>query len=273
MKVIFSYWQSNNHFFCDIEIAKTANLLAQKQGYKTCLYTDEIGYLLLKNSVPYDEIKLFDKDLLSNFNTSIWSLGKILAMRETNEPFIHLDFDLFLFNSIEKYIQSDFFSLNFEPWVSSLNFFKNSVKEIYYLFPDKNQLNINSYDSYNFAIAGGYNYNKINLVCDQIINLAINNQEELKQFDKDFNKSRWVLPLIFEQVLIPNLLLKQFDIKTKTIFDIPDSLKWQESFNNNDKQKFAKECAAFLKQNFIEKKIIHLHGYKNKKREILSKIY
>lgn len=266
MKVIFSHWKTGNHDFCNSEMAKLSNDFAKKLGYKTCLYTDQIGYVMLKNVVNYDEIIIFDKNILSKFSPKIWSLGKLLAMSLVNEPFIHIDFDMFLFQKLdENLIKKDFFAIYKEPW---LTYIKGNFEKIYNLYPNKNDLDINKLMSSNFAIVGGQNFEKINEVCKKIINFAILFKEDL---EKIVVKVHWELPVIFEQILIPNMLSTLFNIETETLF--PD-LNEEVIFNMNKEEEMSLESKAALKKyimtNYINYKLIHLHGDKINKLELLK---
>jgi hypothetical protein len=265
MKIIYSYWQASPHYFCDIEMAKTSHDCVKKHGYSTCLYTDKNGYKKLKNVIPYDEIILFDDQILSKLNSQIWSLGKILAMSLVNEPFIHIDFDLFLFKKInDDIIKKDFFALYPEPWMDKIKSFRENISKIWNVYPERNDLNKNAI-SFNFAVVGGSEYKKINAVCNKILNFSIENRLEIQNINLGINDkiNSWQLPVIFEQVMIPSLLLNMFNIENETLFS-------SYEIDCNDTNLFDKKIKEFLIQNFIEHKIVHLHGNKLEKFKIFK---
>ena len=103
MKIVFSYWSKANpeHDPLFKELAAVSNYFAKQHGYETVLYTDIAGNLLL-NKIEYDKIILMPEHILNKFPKTGWSLGKLLATSMINEPFLHLDFDLFLFKPIEE---------------------------------------------------------------------------------------------------------------------------------------------------------------------------
>lgn len=272
MKVIYSYWQSNNHFFCDLEMAKMSNDFAKKCGYKTCLYTDNVGLNLLAQYVNYDEIILFDEKVLSGFYPRIWSLGKILAMSLIKEPFIHLDFDLFLIQPLNfEILQKDFFSLYDEPWINTTPSFINIFDKIINLYPNKNEIDIQNNFSYNFSVVGGNKIYEINTACKKIIDFAISFKEKVESiYEKNIDKTSWFLPVIFEQVLIQNFLLKNYNIKIETIFP-KSNLKYLDFNCKNHRSIIDKRAKDFLKINFIKNKIVHIHGVKTEKFEIFKK--
>jgi hypothetical protein len=256
MKVIYSFWQTNDHTFCNTEMAKLSHDCVKKLGYHTCLYTDKIGYNLLKNVVNYDEIVIFDDILLSKFSRKIWSLGKILAMSLIDSPFIHIDFDVFLFKKFEdNLLGKDFFATYEEPWLTQFTQFKKNTSEIYELYSNQNDLNANNFTSFNFAIVGGQDFKKVNEVCKKIINFAILHKENIEEIKTSI---LWTHAVIFEQIMIPNMLSTLFDIQTWTIFP---------KINTTD---FDIETKNYIMDNFKKYGIIHLHGDKLNKLNLLK---
>ena len=254
MKIIYSHWQTGSHAFCNKEMCELSHKSIKKLGYKTCLYTDKIGYDLL-SEVGYDEIVIFDPELLKSFNPKIWSLGKLLAMSLTNEPFIHLDFDFFLFKKLDERIeQKDFFCLYNEPWINEdLGLYAKKVYKA--LNPFLEGINTNNWRSYNFSIVGGQSYEKINSACKDILNFAIKHQDNI---NKILLIKNWGAAVLFEQSMIPDLLLNKYDIKTETIFSDFNYLNGLE------------ETKKIIMQNCIYHKMIHLHGQKMEKLNILK---
>jgi hypothetical protein len=274
MKAIFSYWSAGSRFFCDKEMASIANSLAQKNGYKTCLYTDAKGLNLLKE-VKYDEIVLFDELTISKFFPKIWSLGKILAMSLVKEPFVHLDFDLFLFKKLDDEIEKkDFFSLYPEPWLDlNLNVREDAAK-ILSVYPNQENLDMNALLSSNFAVVGGQKFEEINNVCNKILNFGTLYKDSFIEMEKNgFKAPSWILAVTFEQILIPNLLKQMFDIENYHIIPMPkfiiDSIDIHEG-----EIVFDEQCIDYLKNQFVLKKIVHLHGDKKEKlMHLKNKLY
>jgi hypothetical protein len=66
------------------------------------LITDGRGKDLLidKMSLPYTSVKV-RLDELDGYDPAFWALGKILAYAENNEPFLHVDHDIFIWNEFE----------------------------------------------------------------------------------------------------------------------------------------------------------------------------
>lgn len=278
MKVIFSYLELDSHFFCNLEMAKLTNSYAQQHGYKTCLYTDENGYRKLTPYINYDEVILFDKEVTSQLNPNIWSIGKILAMSMVKEPFMHIDFDLFLMKPLPNdFINKDFFSLYPEPWLFVIPEYEESILEVYKLYDHPEELDFKDFCSYNFAIVGGQKFKEINSVCSRLIDFSISKGQTLEKFldKKLFNKNikkplfshPWSLAVIFEQILIKNLLSTIFNIE---IFSIPDKnilldFKYHQNMNQKQELEYNLECKEILKRVMIDNQIVHLHGEKETK--------
>jgi hypothetical protein len=254
MKIIYSHWKSGSHLFCNKEMARLSLESVKKIGYKTCLYTDIAGYDLLSD-VAYDEIIIFDEEILKSFNPKIWSLGKILAMSLAQEPFIHLDFDFFLFKKLDDEIaQRDFFSLYYEPWINTdLSGYAEKVYK--QLAPFLDGINTNNFKSYNFSIVGGQSYKKISSACQNIVSFAIQHQNTIDQIPMI---KKWGPAVLFEQVMIPDLLLNKYNTKIQTIF--PDF-----SYTGNHD-----EAKKFIMENCVKHKMVHLHGQKLEKLNVIK---
>lgn len=70
------------------------------------LYTDDYGLNLLYNilRLPYHDIHT-NLNSIDNIDESFWAYGKIITYAEQEEPFIHIDNDIFLWNRLPKYIE------------------------------------------------------------------------------------------------------------------------------------------------------------------------
>lgn len=258
MKILYSFWQSRNHVFCNLEMAKLSHHCVKKLGYNTCLYTDKTGYGMLKNIINYDEIVIFDDQLLSKFSSQIWSLGKILAMSLVESPFIHIDFDVFLLKPFESsLLNKDFFATYEEPWIHN---FQTNISKIYELYPHQKELDINNFTSFNFSIIGGQNFKKINEVCKKIIDFAIDYKEDVEKIKTNLT---WEHAVTFEQIMIPNMLLTLCNIQTETIFP---KINKQDLEGKN----FEIQIKKYMIENFINNKIIHLHGDKLNKLKLIE---
>lgn len=71
--------------------------LASRHFTTTALVTDAWGYRLLVEQLglPFDEVTV-SLDAIAGQQPAWWALGKLYAYREQDEPFLHLDNDVFL---------------------------------------------------------------------------------------------------------------------------------------------------------------------------------
>jgi hypothetical protein len=74
---------------------------ARRHGYETALYTDDAGASVLVEGLglKFDQVFL-SLNALKNHDPRWWCLGKIYTYRLQNEPFIHLDNDVFLWKRL-----------------------------------------------------------------------------------------------------------------------------------------------------------------------------
>ena len=70
--------------------------LLRKHYDNLTLYTDEAGYDLLINQLglPYTDVKV-ELDSLNPYHADLWALSKIYTYSRQNEPFLHVDGDVF----------------------------------------------------------------------------------------------------------------------------------------------------------------------------------
>lgn len=274
MKVIYSYWKTNEHFFITEEFAFISNKLAQKHGYETILFTDEYGKEELKK-IKYDHVITLDKFMLERFPTTGWSLAKILAMASMKEPFMHMDFDLFLIKNLKpEFIQNKIFCLHKERWLTEPQgekdkngrFIQNSIINPYsFEFLDKVKLllsqtednfsikNYHKLTSYNCAIVGGQNYKIFKKSSEYVIKYAMKYKDILQNFSEINNMDVDWFPAVFlEQILFMNLIRLNSHVE-----DIPIYLK--------------SETTEDLNIEAQQEKIIHIWGSKLKFKNNIEK--
>lgn len=110
MKYIHSMWSTpatKDNFDNDYDIKYlTKNfysfmlsaLLIKKLGYEIELYCDEKAYEIY-SLIPYDKIHVVDFDC-DGVSSKFWIYGKIKTHSLINEPYIHIDGDVFFFDDI-----------------------------------------------------------------------------------------------------------------------------------------------------------------------------
>lgn len=218
---------------------KTLNLVLQKaelslkfvqrHGYETILYVDEESANFLKH-LPYDTVKIIKPSLLKRISPHFWSVGKIYAYSQTRKPFVHIDFDVFLFEDFVKWYNNwPFFSFAKEKWTKTLS--KPFAKLIEHCVPEIS--NVDYLYSYNCSVFGGKDFNSINKAARKTLSVLLNHQREFIEYtEKHFLKvykaagvMPWYLALLLEQVIFIHILMHEQNlIEFPTITGTKDSL-------------------------------------------------
>jgi hypothetical protein len=246
----------------DMNMAKISLKLIKNHGYKTVIYLDEKNYDKF-NDLDYDEKILIDQNKLENLPTSIWCLGKLLVFSEINEPFLHIDFDLFVKeNNLEYFLKEKFVCFHEERWVDINNVLKRlDYDNLISRFTNSPHfLNKNEIKSYNCAVIGGTAIKEIQESAKIVLDYARKNKDFLNE---KMNKllmvgNDWMLPIFMEQMLFINICKN----KLNSITCILDENK------NQDNQLLLNLTGAegldFIYEEMVRKKIVHLWGSKQK---------
>lgn len=154
--------------------------LQLKQFYDEVeLITDSEGADLLINKLhlPYTSCKT-TLDKLNNENPAIWALGKIVAYEEQQEPFIHVDGDVYIWNSFPKRIE--------EAGIVAQNIEKNypfgimlleEMKKNHFSFPL--QLSLEDMCETNMGIIGGHDLEFFKSYCSLVYKFIDLNRNKL----------------------------------------------------------------------------------------------
>ncbi|WP_348824245.1 DUF6734 family protein [Flavobacterium aestuarii] len=180
MKIIQSFWTKPSTFISDDQNARyNGGWLQQKYAFYSYalsaltiskhydnleLYTDDFGLELFKNvlQLPYTKIHL-NLNSLDNYNPKLWAIGKLVACSVQEEPFMHLDNDIFLWKKINyNEEQYDLISQNLEVDYPNYSQAFNHILENFEWIPDElietNQKH-NKILAYNAGVIGGRNLN------------------------------------------------------------------------------------------------------------------
>jgi hypothetical protein len=183
---------------------KISHKLVKKMGYETLLFTNKINLPKFEN-IGYDEIILIDQKLLNKLPKNVWSLGKLIALSLMNEPFCHIDFDLFLGNDVLKLFKDkEIFCFHREPWRTMDQFSPYYEKAI-------SELNIvedKFFKTYNCAILGGTAVKEIKESANIVLDYTIKNKVYLEKQKLE----HWYLPVLFEQILFLNILRQKLNM-------------------------------------------------------------
>lgn len=126
MKIIQSFWTgnqndfTNSHGWCNYKYNWISWILSSHQLIKfhkqVELYTDAFGYEILINKLqlPYTKVHVV-LDELNHFHKDLWAVAKIKTFQLQTEPFLHVDGDVFVWESLtEKFKNSNLVVQNLE---------------------------------------------------------------------------------------------------------------------------------------------------------------
>lgn len=279
MKIIHTYFQINGYIdqnTCTMMLLSA--LLAKKNYGNIHLYCDKAtAELVRKVGIPYDTV---DTKVLKDFNGKTFSIPKLLTFAAQTEPYIHIDFDTFIFDKIdfEKYpgrtiyAHKDYSNQTGVGYVSLFGFYKTYLNTLYEardILGKEILTNIDVTHIPNMCIFGSYNHELVSRACNEIIDIYKKNRDF---WDKEFYNA-----CVLEQLLIPTVMKKidpeymtdgynYFYLKDYNLFDIDE-----ENYDILDIIKFTlgdndfeyKKSEKTLKLG--SRKIggwVHLNGYK-----------
>lgn len=209
MKIVQSFWSGNQTDFTNDygwysykynwqSWILSCNQLV-KHHKEVELYTDRFGFeiLITKLQLPYTKVHVV-LDELNHYNKNLWAVAKIKTFQLQTEPFIHVDGDVFVWESlINKFENSNLITQNLEVatdyyrkrWniiFPQLSFLPNEMNGY-----SKNKNNL----ACNMGIIGGKNLNFFKTYTQKSFEFVDKNDIDFDSFDAlNFN-------VFFEQVL------------------------------------------------------------------------
>jgi len=216
MKIIQSFWSGNQKDFknsygwLDYKFNWMSWILSCHQLVKyhkeVELYTDSFGYEILieKLKLPYTKVHVV-LDELNAYHKDLWAVAKIRTFQLQTEPFIHVDGDVFVWESLtDKFENSNLVAQNLEV---TTGYYRNRWEAIHpnlnYL-PDElkgfhnDTLNL----ACNMGIIGGTNIEFFQEFCAKSFEFVDQNTKDWKSDDNlNFN-------VFFEQVFFYGLCQK-----------------------------------------------------------------
>jgi len=238
MKIIFS--NLNMSRFKDFddetlkvtnEMAKLSNFLVQEYGYKTCFYGDKYSLNFFSN-INYSEFNELNDERVNEIPQKIWSIGKLFSMLKPNEPFIHLDYDIFLFKNFDKdFLNKDLVYYHKELYRDSK---LDEYQSFFELIPVKTRSFINR--SYNCGLIGGKNFKILQKICEEILSFIIDNKKEINiklNSAENLNFPKYMPSVLIEQVWIFQLLKYYKQVTTPYLLNTDLELIAKESYLKN----------------------------------------
>lgn len=157
MRMVYTLWTRPSAFCRDDAVRWClSTYYANLHGYKVELYTDTNGANILKGlGLEFDKVHIVFDDFIS-IDPTYWAAGKILTYSLQEEPFCHLDDDVFLFKPLpEEFLASPLFAQCPERS-------EDRVKDYRYCRSvhndedaDRVMLSFDDWDCYNAGLLGG----------------------------------------------------------------------------------------------------------------------
>jgi hypothetical protein len=230
MKIIQSFWSQNlenplndNYGWLSeahnwLSWILSANQLAK--FYEVELYTDQKGYEILINQLqlPYHKVHVV-LDELNHYHKSLWAMPKIKTYSLQNEPFLHVDGDVFIWKAFsDELLSGDFISQNLEITTEYYEEMWNDIYPNLVYVPAEMQdyiSNKNNY-AYNMGIIGGRNY-------EFFKKYAATSSDFVDQNTSVWNSiNGFNFNIFFEQVLFYNMIKKSSDKVNCLFSDTPN---------------------------------------------------
>lgn len=207
MKFIQSWWDipANGKLpEKEIPIMELSRMtLEHNFGGEITLYTD----LKSTEGLGYKEVKPLD---MSGYPKPLWCLGKLVAMSQQTEPFIHFDCDLFLWKQTPiSELEKPFIVLHHETWAQEFLMYAKKIPA-----PPSLKKRYDYFDSQNFAIIGGTAWKDIVECAQEILDHVKKHQEQILEiaYEKEYYESgtrlMWT-PVLVEQVWLSQLMRKK----------------------------------------------------------------
>ena len=220
MKIYHSFWEGGYKNVDEdlYNMHKLSALTALKNHGNITLITTERGKEFLKD-IPYTNIELFEEEIPYEYSR-VWAISKLFAYKQIvnkNQPFLHIDYDVFLFKKLpDNIMNADVICQNIEDeycvnGTYCLPSFLENCKNKYLLDGSLKY-------AYNVGIFGGNNISAIKYYVDEVMKLLFD------QYNKDFwvnenhNNNHWFYSVIVEQLYL-SYCMKKININPTVLFE------------------------------------------------------
>ena len=227
MKIYHSFWDKGYRNIDEnlYNMHKLSVLTALKSHGNIHLITTSRGWQFL-GDLPYTSIQLFDSEIPEKYNR-IWGISKLYAYKQINkknEPFLHIDYDVFLFKTLpDEILNGGVICQNIEDekMVSSsyeINKFQNNCKNKYIYNKDVNY-------AYNTGIFGGNDNKVIDFYLDEAFKILFDNENQDYWLSPDLYDNYWIYTSMIEQFWLSQCL-NHLNFKPTLLFDtfLPENI-------------------------------------------------
>ena len=199
-------WRHQKYFY----MSWALSCLTLKRIYdKIELVTDKKGYELLieKLKLPYTTVKV-ELDDLNHYPENLWAISKIYSYSIQEEPFIHVDGDVYLWSPFGEEIEkANLIAQHLDVDTGHYSEALQEIKSNNFFLPDVITNNLGKQlkiESINAGIIGGRDIEFVKLYCEAAFNMI--NKNMIKQ-NSHFTASLYAL--FYEQYLFSCLAKAQ----------------------------------------------------------------
>jgi hypothetical protein len=239
----------------------TLSLLQFKKYYDQIeLVTDKKGYDLLINKLelPYTNVKILLDDL-NHYHPDIWAIGKLYTYSIQEEPFIHVDGDVFIWEKFDEKLESSSLLCQKKEEGNhySDTYLKSfwSIVENFKFYPDvlhKSLAKNNCIKACNAGVIGGYNLEFFKVFCKMAFEFIDRNIDEMNKIN--IKKAN----IIFEQFLFSALVEERGEEITYFNPNAHDLINDYADYTGiPDKTKFIHTPGSFKEDLFIVDALEH----------------
>lgn len=176
---------------------------AKRYFDKVKLVTDTEGYnALVELDLPFDNVSLELDEIPESILPEMWAYGKLIAYEIQKEPFVHIDYDAFLFKpTTEEMLKADIIVQHKEYFHMSNHKYYSTIRQIVKQWGFENDYYYNqSPYAYNLGMFGGNDLEFIKRYVAEAKQLAL--FPTRKMLNDLPNLERRLFPISFEQHIL-----------------------------------------------------------------------
>jgi hypothetical protein len=158
--------------------------LKLKEFYKSIeLYTDKKGKELLIDALqlPYDKVHVVLDDI-NDFSPKLWALGKVYTYSLQEEPFIHVDGDIFIWSKFPDRIENAQLIAQHkeENYEHNKSAAQRLIADGFYFDEEINPKNETEINEVNAGILGGNNIDFFAIYTKEVFDFVKNNKAQIE---------------------------------------------------------------------------------------------
>lgn len=198
----------DEHFFYQCWILTV--LLAKRIFPEVHLVTDDEGKKILIDllELPFDSVSL-DLNDIQHIPSELWAYGKIIAYQKQTKPFLHLDYDVFLFEQLPSDIYSAEIIVESKELFTDFIYYKPNhkfLKEQKYESPFSSSLYSLNH-AFNCGVFGGRNLPTISQYCAEARRIVHFVNRKMVPFNSLPVIHRRLFSIVFEQSCLASVTL------------------------------------------------------------------